>query len=151
MCSNWRAVQKAGIGCDQAYLAKHANDWLSSLSSTGSTVEIDYCLSKKVQESCTVEFSVAIMIAVIVANAIKACCMLYTLRIQRANPLVTLGDAVQSFLTDNDATTANRCLADRSKFPDHEWVKPQGITWASQRYRWFSGASKTRWFTCNIL
>ncbi|KAG0124856.1 hypothetical protein HOY82DRAFT_633199 [Tuber indicum] len=121
---------------------------------TGDEVEIGGCKSEKTQEKCKVQFSLGIMIAVICCNLVKACCMVMAVARSREPTLVTLGDAVDSFLRIPDPTTMGMCFADR-RFVDRVWRhgrrtgprqwKPKGVQ------RWWTSVSKTRWVTCNIF
>lgn len=77
---------------------------------------IDYCLSRKRVGNCQLQFSLPIMIIVIICNLTKAVCMLLTLRHRFTTPLLTLGDAVASFLKRPDIYTRNNCLSDRYNF-----------------------------------
>ena len=111
---------------------------------------VDHCLSKPVEERCRLQFSVVIMIVVIICNLIKTICMLLTLFYHRLQPLVTLGDAISSFLENRDPTTANMCLVGKTSFLQGSWGFHSG-TWESYRHFWFSAASQRRWLICNIL
>ena len=78
---------------------------------------ISYCLSKiEPNQRCKLHFSSYILIAVTVANAAKALCMYLAFFRARAEPLVTLGDAIQSFLRDPDPHTKERCLWGKKDF-----------------------------------
>ena len=116
----------------------------------GGNSSIQYCLSKPVEERCRVQFSIVIMGVVIGCNFLKASCLLSTMWIQKSQPLVTLGDSIDSFLNTVDPTTENKCLVGKSCFSRKQWGKCP-VEWQGQRYRWFSGASVKRWVTCNLL
>ena len=77
---------------------------------------IDHCLSRRQTEKCQLQFSLPIMIIVIICNLTKAVCMLFTIRHRLATPLLTLGDAVASFLKRPDIYTKNNCLSDKYNF-----------------------------------
>ena len=115
---------------------------------------IDSCLSKSVAEHCKLQFSVAIMIVVIICNLIKTVCMTTILWKQDPEPLVTLGDAIASFLDRPDVTTRQNCMADRSRFetgePGRYW-RLLLSRWDPRRFRWFRAASRRRWILCNML
>lgn len=111
---------------------------------------VQYCLSKPVEERCRVQFSIPIMIIVIGCNFLKASCMFLTLWLQKSQPLVTLGDAIDSFLKRVDPSTESMCIATNGWFPRKVWGEGP-IKWQGQRYRWFSSASNKRWLTCNFL
>jgi len=71
---------------------------------------IDYCLSERMEQQCTLNFSIHIGIIVIVCNALKLIVMLCSAMILRHSPLLTIGDAVSSFLQEPDNGTLQMCL-----------------------------------------
>ena len=78
--------------------------------------EVEYCLSAPVDEHCKVQFNVQIMIAIIVCNLCKLTIMGYVAWKRPQEPLVTLGDAIASFLDQPDLTTKGNCLSDSYRF-----------------------------------
>lgn len=77
---------------------------------------IEYCLSQYIEPSCRLQFSLVIMIIVISCNFAKVLCMSLTIWKPSSMPLLTLGDAVASFLDRPDPDTANNCLASKLRF-----------------------------------
>ena len=112
---------------------------------------IDYCLSKPVAEHCKLQFSVTIMIIVIICNMIKTIAMTTISWRQDPEPLVTLGDAIASFLYRPDVTTKRNCIAGRTHFEDSRYWGLLLSRWDPQRLRWFRAASRRRWIVCNVL
>ena len=127
--------------------------WRVQLETVGE-VEIAGCKSEITSEKCKVQFSLDIMIVVICCNLIKAGSMIMAVFRSREPTLVTLGDAVDSFLRTPDGTTVGMCFADQ-KFIKREWTsgwrtgprqwKQKGVQ------RWWTSVSKTMWITCNSL
>ena len=121
---------------------------------TGEKVEISGCKSELRAEQCKVQFSLGIMIVVICCNLVKACCMVMTVVRSREPTLVTLGDAIDSFLRIPDPTTMGICFADR-EFIKREWERRGRIgsrQWKQKGVqRWWTSASKMRWITCNFF
>ncbi|KAL9611692.1 MAG: hypothetical protein Q9167_003687 [Letrouitia subvulpina] len=113
-------------------------------------IQVDHCLSQPVEEKCKLQFSLSIMIVVIICNFIKFVCMSVMQHQHRLPPLVTLGDALTSFLDDPDPTTQDSCLASKDHFRKHKWGKDD-IKWHPKRSYWFTAASPTRWLVCNLL
>lgn len=72
--------------------------------------KIDHCLAQPVEPHCKLQFSLGILIAVIVCNAVKSLAMFWTLRRQKDVTLVTIGDAIASYLDEPDELTKGRCL-----------------------------------------
>ena len=114
---------------------------------------ISYCLVQEVEEQCQLRFSLTIMIIVIIANATKATIMLLTWWKLRTPTLVTIGDAVVSFLDDPDPTTKGICLATKADIQKAKgaWIDQGAKRWVPHRHLWFRAASIKRWLTCNIL
>ena len=130
-----------------------AANWTITVSTgvASRAVPIQYCLSQPVKGYCTLQFSILIITIVLVCNITKLACMVVLLLRQQAKPLVTLGDAVESFLETPDPSTENMCLADKRKFSAK---KPWSATcdpYEPKKLRWFASASWKRWLTCNIL
>ncbi|KAI4685948.1 uncharacterized protein J4E88_003785 [Alternaria novae-zelandiae] len=74
-------------------------------------VPVAYCTIEQVEEFCKLQFSFTIATAVIVANLVKAVCMILLLFLYWDHgALVTIGDAIAAFLEDPDPETYGRCL-----------------------------------------
>lgn len=78
--------------------------------------DIEYCLSQTVEEHCRIQFSEVILAVVIVCNLCKMIIMGYVAWKRPSEPLVTVGDAVASFLDQPDSTTIGNCLAGKDRF-----------------------------------
>lgn len=115
------------------------------------SVPIQYCLSQPVKGYCTLQSSILIITIVLVCNITKVACMVVLLLRQEAKPLVTLGDAVESFLETPDTSTENMCLADKWKFTTKKPWSATREPYEPKKLRWFASASWKRWLTCNIL
>jgi len=127
--------------------------WLVKLG-TREDVEISGCKSERTTEKCKVQFSLGIVIVVVCCNLVKAICMVAAVVRSREPTLVTLGDAVDSFLRTPDPTTRGTCFADR-RFVEREWRrgwKTGPRQWKQKgAQRWWTSVSKKRWITCNLF
>ena len=127
--------------------------------------KVQSCFSQRKEEHCKVQFSLAIMTIVIASNFVKFICLAYIAWRRDPEPLVTVGDAISSFLQREDITTQNVCLAGWQSFdgscdnirqmrhwPSESW--PRGITYAAwkgpQKIR-FTAASSGKWTICSCL
>ncbi|KAI9924291.1 hypothetical protein MW887_007241 [Aspergillus wentii] len=74
------------------------------------------CLVIKTPERCELLYNPPICIAVIITAAVKVTAMFLAARLDRhrPQPLLTVGDAVASFLAKPDDTTVGRCWMDNS-------------------------------------
>lgn len=75
---------------------------------------VDHCLSEKVDEKCQLLFSLPICLIVIICNGFKVISMFLTVRDDRGEILLTIGDALSSFLSRTDPTTEGNCLLSKS-------------------------------------
>ena len=125
---------------------------------------MSYCLSQQVPEICRFEFSMQLLIAVILCNLIKAICMAITVWQQKVPTLVTIGDAISSFLDSPYPTTFKNCMISRAdvvrgrwgrkkRFPGQQIQTPAPLSraWSPKQKRWFSAASARRWTACISL
>ncbi|KAL8901925.1 MAG: hypothetical protein Q9207_004966 [Kuettlingeria erythrocarpa] len=157
MCDLYPEAQHGGNSeqCRLDILLPQANEWaIRSRSPNQDGIwqhdPVDYCLSRRVEEHCRLQFSLSLLILVVICNSIKAACMILMAYRHDDKPLVTLGDAVASFLEDPDSTTQGNCLATKHAFHKREW-SGQPCPWAIKRVDWFSSSSSTRWVLCNML
>lgn len=133
------------VSSDWSKVLLDAEDW----SVQGCSIQ--YCLSQRATENCKLQFSLAIMITVIMCNLIKVICLSVIVWTRDQKPLVTLGDAIASFLEKPDPNTAGCCIFGKLRFEtNHHW-HPLALGWAAESNSWFRAASKRRWFFCNFL
>ena len=149
-----RVYREAPAPCDSSELTSNVTSglpWRVKLT-TGEEVEISGCKSERTPEKCKVHLVKNIMIVVICCNFVKVCCMVMAIARSREPTLVTLGDAIDSFLRAPDPTTMGICFADRP-YIKREWSRggwrAEPRQWKQKGVqRWWKSVSKTRWITC---
>ncbi|KAI9714164.1 MAG: hypothetical protein M1812_006492 [Candelaria pacifica] len=115
-----------------------------------------YCLSEPVTGKCSLSFSLVVIVIVIIFNIGKALSMLWVAFRITDHPLITVGDAISSFLNKKDATTRGICMVTKDD------IKSQSLLWKPdifavpleyrpKRRRWFWSASKARWLITLLL
>ena len=133
------------------------------------TIHVDYCLSAGVDNSrggCAIRYSLVLLTVVTLANFIKLLCMCAVWFIHRRHqdavvagnwgqqPLVTLGDAMSSFLSHADETTSGYALLEREDCANGALraTTEKSLDRAESRMNrlrlhklFFQGASKTQW------
>ncbi|KAJ9642762.1 hypothetical protein H2204_002410 [Knufia peltigerae] len=77
---------------------------------------VDHCLARDLPDACELNLSLSIMIVVLVCIFGKLVAMLAALSFSHAQPLVTIGDAIDSFLHEPDTTVHGLCMADARHF-----------------------------------
>ena len=113
---------------------------------------VDYCLAQPTLEACSIGVALNILIVVLVCNAIKALCLFWTsIRVLDFEPLLTIGDAVASFLEGPDPTTANlgSLEADASSKLS-EWPLV-GEPWKGRNRSGFSSSAPSWWIISLVL
>ena len=147
----WQAGYLCNPSNQMSYVAS-GHPWLVELTTV--KVSISGCKSERTGEKCKVQFSLEIMIVVICCNFVKACCMIMAVIRAREPTIVTLGDAVGSFLRIPDQTTIGMCFADR-QFIEKEWsrgCRTEPRQWKQKEVkRWWNSISKTRWIISNFF
>ncbi|KAI4216696.1 MAG: hypothetical protein LQ351_001185 [Letrouitia transgressa] len=127
--------------------------------------DIQQCWSQRSEEHCKLQFSPIIMIVVIICNLFKLVSMAWTAWRKDSEPLVTLGDALASYMTTEDKYWKGSCLANinnlgleraQGKRSTHRRLfgpvwKTTPIKWAPARKFWFSAVTGRRWLFCYIL
>ena len=119
---------------------------------------VHYCLSQVVEEHCKVQFSGAIMVVVLVCNLCKMIVMGYIALERPSEPLVTVGDAIASFLNQPDVTTIGNCMAGKDQFENVNISSPALSNWSERITRydlrtsyWFRAVSMRRWILLLVL
>lgn len=108
---------------------------------------VQYCLSEPHEESCRLEYSPVILGIICAANLFKALTMtLLFLSRRRFSPLLTIGDAISSFLNMIDPTTTDKCTWSRHDFKSNGWEKAANPrTLDESRKRYGAVPSRIRW------
>jgi hypothetical protein len=110
---------------------------------------VDYCLSDPAPTRCQLHFSLVIAVIVTVLNIVKAALMFYVAYSTKESPLMTMGDAVASFLDDKDDTTNDMGMF---SIHDHRKNYSSGASaWDDRPWRWKDATSKKRRATTLIL
>ena len=85
---------------------------------------IDHCLASSTTETCKLQYSLVIIVIVVCSNAFKLLAMLTTLATIKEDQIITIGDAIASFLKSPDTTTSGACLATKNDFK-RKFSRPQ--------------------------
>ena len=152
---SWLCGSYPGSDCDFSPGKPDRSNWVFANPIDKSLpVTAKYCLAQPVIPSCTVELFPGLLYTVIICNIIKAICFI-CLIFTRFDPLITMGDAIASFLERPDPTTAGLGAMSARDVRGKWIVAGKGTeyweelnkdrVWKNKRYYWFSGASPLRW------
>jgi hypothetical protein len=110
------------------------------------------CLAERLEDECKLRFSWQLATVVIVFNAVKAVILVYIFLRMTESPLMTMGDAVASFIKIPDETTRGWCLMNRSTALN--WRQPRAaskpIKYDKKRRPWSNVVSGRRWLVCSV-
>ncbi|KAM0723366.1 hypothetical protein Q7P37_000352 [Cladosporium fusiforme] len=121
------------------------------------TYKIDYCLAsqRSLDHMCVLSYSPPLLIVICVASGVKLLGLIVTAglaMLPKEGLLLTLGDAIQSFMKDPDDHTKYRCTMDKYDVlaKDPIWTDdvPEPRAWkprSSSAYKLREGASLARW------
>lgn len=117
---------------------------------------VDSCLVRRVPELCKLQYSLALTVAVIVANIIKGVIMLYMAITAAEPPMLTTGDAVASFLHQPDSITLRKCLVTEKEIQlknrDPLHGKPyEPLSYSAKPKRWYFAVSRSRWWIISLM
>ncbi|KIK53464.1 hypothetical protein GYMLUDRAFT_232806 [Collybiopsis luxurians FD-317 M1] len=121
--------------------------YIYSLASVQS-FSVNYCISQPVDPKCQLNFNLPLLIIVIFFNVVKVVCMGFTAIRIKDDPLVTIGDAIASFIDNPDPHTKNMCLASRSYFDTQigdQRFPPLCIEYQPRKSKWMNAASRRHW------
>lgn len=113
--------------------------------------EPSYCLYEPIPERCSYSASIPIISIVIVSNFVKLVCMYVVATRLRDSPLITVGDALESFLNTPDPHTKDMCLLNRATARNGTWANtltdgdPLPTNAALPPLRWTHAATPRRW------
>ncbi|KAK1544158.1 hypothetical protein CPAR01_04791 [Colletotrichum paranaense] len=116
----------------------------------GTNKVVKGCYSEKTDEHCKLLFSSVLCWTVTALNVIKGLLMLFVAYGNTERPVLTIGDAIVSFLKDGDGHTKAMALSTKSSLRKLGWsCDPQEFH--STRRRKFAAGSLLRWMTTIAL
>ncbi|KIK53463.1 hypothetical protein GYMLUDRAFT_178948 [Collybiopsis luxurians FD-317 M1] len=117
-------------------------------STSAQTFPVNYCISQPVVPNCQLNFNLPLLAIVIVFNVIKVICISFVAMKIKDDPLVTIGDAIASFIDNPDPHTKSMCLASRSHFNTQigdQRFSPRCVEYQPRRLKWMNAASRQHW------
>lgn len=125
---------------DDSWYRTNASRWYTT----------DGCLIIETEDRCKLAFSLPLCLVVLGAAAIKVAAMFLAAKLDRSRtaPLLTVGDAVASFMTQSDSTTLGQCWISRHEVGQGTW-KPSSHPASGRQLRprglWIRASSFRRW------
>ncbi|KAG4441757.1 hypothetical protein IFR05_002748 [Cadophora sp. M221] len=138
----WSAAEECNSD-KHAYYGTSTHSWLPF------GTKVDYCLAQNVVPQCKVFASLSLIFLVLMMGLLKLVVMAVAFFHIDSAPLLTLGDAIASFMENADQYTRNMCLCSSENFriwayKNTEWT-PQLRPWVKKTRRWYSMIRVRRW------
>lgn len=159
ICDDPQTVNKTSSCCENAAgfipcsvmvpkLEEISNVWWRS-----GGYDIDYCLSEQVPSSCHLHFAFPLILVVIGFNILKVIGVAYVCFRLPEDPLVTIGDAIQSFITKPDPYTKGMCLGTKDTIERYvaHGNSPPPARYRHKGQRWYRAATYKQWTFVMIL
>lgn len=143
---------------------------VSTSPESGEQWPVSYCLSETLPPRCQLQFDLPLLIIVIIFNVGKVVCITIVATRMKDHPLVTVGDAIASFVENPDPQTKDMCLITQQHYEDYSKIHrlitscttmrstiqcsatiQSTIHYSQQRVRWMSTASRRHWMTTGVL
>ncbi|KAF9882385.1 hypothetical protein CkaCkLH20_00421 [Colletotrichum karsti] len=135
-------VQTAASGSSLSQFVDPVNPSVIKINS--STAE--YCLARpESPEPCSVILNGSLLGVIAILNLVSVSAIGAVYFFTGFEPLVTLGDALASFLTQSDHTTQNSCLLDKKDIKQGRWGYNEAKYWTSKEHFWFQTPSLSMW------
>jgi hypothetical protein len=118
---------------------------------------IQYCLAEPFVSDCSVRVNTMILLVVVICNIVKIASLLTTVFSARFEPIITLGDAISSFVQRTDPFTIAAGALSRADVDSAAKRRTFGCDgWASspyqrKTYRWAFAVGVKRWMTTILL
>jgi hypothetical protein len=135
-----------------------SQSWISTTGTnytfvSNTALHVSYALSSPRRNSSSVQIGLVFMVVVILCNLLKVSSIYFTLRGGFARQILTVGDAVSSYLKRPDTSTVGACLFSRSKLIDAvsrgKGFQPK--QWRRRRVHYLLGVTNNGWITYTIL
>ncbi|KAI0896558.1 hypothetical protein F4806DRAFT_431333 [Annulohypoxylon nitens] len=108
--------------------------------------KVQYCLARtSTPQTCSVNLSGSILGIAVILNLASLISMAVILARSSFAPLVTLGDAIRSFLRHPDPTTANAALLSKKDVRQGHWAFSEAQYFFPATHYWFQTPSLPRW------
>ncbi|KAK1654751.1 hypothetical protein BDP81DRAFT_402751 [Colletotrichum phormii] len=107
---------------------------------------VDYCLARPEDRNpCTVVLNGSLLGVIAILNLVSVSAIGAVYFFTGFEPLVTLGDALASFISQPDRTTRGICLLDKTDVKQGRWGYPEAKYWTSRDHFWFQTPGLTLW------
>ncbi|GKT60771.1 hypothetical protein ColTof4_00890 [Colletotrichum tofieldiae] len=107
---------------------------------------VDYCLARpESSQPCNVILNGSLLGVIAILNLVSVSAIGAVYFFTGFEPIVTLGDALASFITQPDHTTRGICLLDKKDVKQGRWGYREAKYWTSRDHFWLQTPSLSTW------
>jgi len=146
----WICDQRKAMGNDSCLyeidnIKGNTKNWTVS----GGNRTIDHCLVQETDEHCKLQVSLTMSLICIGTITFKVLVMFVAALFVNETPLMTTGDAIESFMKDPDPYTQGMCMASKKliEMNPHHWPKAPLFVYL-KKWRWAHGITTRVAFFC---
>lgn len=138
-------VQTASASSSSTNRLSLINSGNNALPNDQTTVK--FCLAQRsdAEQTCEVDLNGPLLGVVVFLNLITVIITIATLCCRSFKPLVSLGDALSSFLQNPDPTTSGSCLLTKPDVWEERWGLREAKFWIPRSHFWVHTPSLLRW------
>lgn len=117
------------------------------------TLHVAYGLSTHVPQSSSIQIARVFIIVVIICNLLKTVAIFFTMRNCFSQQILTMGDAVSSYLQSPDISTLGACILKRKQLVRNiaHGKKHEPAQWRRRKVHYLLGVISNGWITYSIL
>ena len=117
------------------------------------STSVKFCLAQPsvLEQTCDVNLNGSLLGVVVLLNLLSIIAITTLLFCRSYKPLVSLGDALSSFLQRPDHTTSGSCLMTKPDAQEERWGLRQAKFWVPRNHSWFRTPSVPRWCATTFL
>jgi hypothetical protein len=110
---------------------------------------VDHCLVERTEENCKLQVSLSMSLICFITIVFKVLVMFAVALFVNETPLMTTGDAIESFMKDPDPYTQGMCMASKKmiEMNPHSWPKFP-LFMNLRKWRWAHGIKVRVAFFC---
>lgn len=108
---------------------------------------VKFCLAQpsNTEQACDVNLNGSLLGVIVLLNLVTIIVTAGILFRRSFQPLVSLGDALSSFLQRPDLTTSGSCLMTKAEVRQGRWGLREARFWVPRHHSWFATPSIPRW------
>jgi hypothetical protein len=149
----WMCDQRKALGNDSClYQIDNIKGNTKNWTISDGNRTIDHCLAQETEEQCKLQVSLLMSIICIGTITFKVLVMFAVAILVNESPIMTTGDAIETFMKDPDPYTQGMCMASKKLIESnpHHWPRAPLFVYL-KKWRWAHGITTRVAVFCLVL